>query len=189
MLLPLDYFAFSDGIDCKLSKRKQEILWTEFGSTHLLGCKASLLTLGCGEGKYSVHWWAPNKENRQLMLKWPGLPDGFQERVFISGISCECCSSWTFSWVIAGEETAWCLGSCKHHTSGSRQSGICLLMLSVQSSFSVWAVGILISAEQLKGLCQIVMYIPWEGTKTLFYHSAITLDGFSFVSASSYFPY
>ena len=47
--------------------------------------KANLLTLGCGEGKYSVYCKAPNvgpsKENGQLMRKRPKLPNGFQGSV------------------------------------------------------------------------------------------------------------
>ena len=42
--------------------------------------KASLLTPGCGVEKYSAYCQAtnmrPSKENRQLMLKRPTVPDG-----------------------------------------------------------------------------------------------------------------
>ena len=45
-----------------------------------------LLTLDDGKVKYSVYCKAsnmvPSKENGQLMLKRPGLPDCFQERGF-----------------------------------------------------------------------------------------------------------
>ena len=44
--------------------------------------KANLLTLGCGEGKYSIYRRAPSKENGQLVLKRPKLPNGFQGRGF-----------------------------------------------------------------------------------------------------------
>ena len=44
--------------------------------------KANLLTLGCGEGKYSMYRRAPSKESRQLVLKRPQLPEGFQRKVF-----------------------------------------------------------------------------------------------------------
>ena len=44
--------------------------------------KVVLLTLGCSEGKFSVHCRVPSKENGQLMLKRPELPDGFQGRGF-----------------------------------------------------------------------------------------------------------
>ena len=35
--------------------------------------KAAVLTLGCGEGKYSIYCRLPSKENGQLMLKRPRL--------------------------------------------------------------------------------------------------------------------
>ena len=44
--------------------------------------KANLLTPGCGEGKCSVYCQAPSKESKQLVLKRPKLPEGFQENVF-----------------------------------------------------------------------------------------------------------
>ena len=44
---------------------------------------AKALTLGCGEGKYSIYCRAPSQENGQVMLRRPELPDGFWERVFI----------------------------------------------------------------------------------------------------------
>ena len=48
--------------------------------------KANVLTPGCGEGKYSIYCKVPSvgpsKENGQLMLRRPKLPNGFQGRVF-----------------------------------------------------------------------------------------------------------
>ena len=44
--------------------------------------KANLLTPGCGEGMYSICCRVPSKENEQLMLKRPELPDDFQARGF-----------------------------------------------------------------------------------------------------------
>lgn len=47
--------------------------------------KASLLTLSCGEVKYSLlsgTHVGPSKVNGQLLLKRPELPDGFQGRAF-----------------------------------------------------------------------------------------------------------
>ena len=38
------------------------------------------------EGKYSVYCKAPSKENRQLMLKRPELPNVFQGSVFKGNI-------------------------------------------------------------------------------------------------------
>ena len=46
------------------------------------GSKASLLTSGCGKGKYSLYFRTPNKENGQLMLNRPKLPNDFQGRSF-----------------------------------------------------------------------------------------------------------
>ena len=43
--------------------------------------KANPLTLGRGEGKYSICCRAPSKENGQLMLKRPELPMAFREGV------------------------------------------------------------------------------------------------------------
>ena len=52
---------------------------------------------------------APSKENRQLMLKRPELPDGFQARIFkdVLGERVVGCliSSWTFFWLVGGEVT------------------------------------------------------------------------------------
>ena len=53
-----------------------------FGSPCLTCSKANLLTLGCGEGKYSIYCRVPSKKNGQLMLKSSELPNGFQGRVF-----------------------------------------------------------------------------------------------------------
>ena len=50
---------------------------------HLPVCsKANLLTQGCDEGKYNIYCRAPSKENGQLMLKRPKLPNGIQGRGF-----------------------------------------------------------------------------------------------------------
>ena len=43
--------------------------------------KVNLLTPGWGEGKISVYCRAPSKQNGQLMLKRPKVPDGFQRWV------------------------------------------------------------------------------------------------------------
>ena len=44
----------------------------------LLVCvKANLLTLGCGEGAWSIYCLVPSKENGQLILKRPTFPIGF----------------------------------------------------------------------------------------------------------------
>ena len=42
----------------------------------------NLLTLGCGEEKNNIDCRGASKENRQVMLKRPKLPDGFQGKGF-----------------------------------------------------------------------------------------------------------
>ena len=55
---------------------------------------------GCGDGKHSIYCKAlnmgPSKENRQLMLKRPKFPSGFQGRVFkgeVEGCVISLCTS------------------------------------------------------------------------------------------------
>ena len=50
--------------------------------------KANQLTLGCGEGKYSIYCRTPSK-SRQLVLKRPELHAGFQEQFLKAAIKCE----------------------------------------------------------------------------------------------------
>lgn len=47
---------------------------TEPGFTRPNCSKTNLLTLGSGEGKYSLYCRVPSKENRQLLLKRPEPP-------------------------------------------------------------------------------------------------------------------
>ena len=49
--------------------------------TCLLCSKVTVLTLGCGEGKYSIYCRA-KPANGQLMLQRPELPHGFQGKAF-----------------------------------------------------------------------------------------------------------
>ena len=72
--------------------------WIEF-SAHPPHSKASLLTLVMVEGKYSIYCRATNKENGQLVLKRPELPNGFQGRVLkatlgVRGAAPELSSNW-----------------------------------------------------------------------------------------------
>lgn len=43
--------------------------------------KANLLTLGCGERKYSIFCRVSSKENEWLMIKRAELLNGFKEKV------------------------------------------------------------------------------------------------------------
>ena len=102
------------------------------------------------------------------MLKRPELPSGFQGRVFKCNIWGKGCSLLTFFWLAGGKLTGWCFGNLNHQPSCSNQSGVYMLVVSTESPSFTW-VGVLVSAEQLKDMHQIVMYIPWGGTRTLFY--------------------
>ena len=83
------------------------------GSAHLMCSRANLPIPGCGKGKCSIYCKAfsvgPSKENRQLRLKRPKLPDGFQGRVFKDKVRervAGCLiSSWTFFFLVSGEVT------------------------------------------------------------------------------------
>ena len=57
-------------------------LQNHFEPSHQTCSKASLLTPGCGEGKYSVGCRVPSKENGKLVLKRPKFSDGFGGSVF-----------------------------------------------------------------------------------------------------------
>ena len=54
----------------------------ELGLLTRIHSKVNLLTPGFGEGKYSIYYRVSNKENRQLMIKRPKLPEDFQGRGF-----------------------------------------------------------------------------------------------------------
>ena len=54
----------------------------------------------------------------------------------------------------------WCFRNLNHQPSGSSQSGVYVFVVGMYSPSSTW-VSVLVSAEQLKDMHQIVMYIPW----------------------------
>ena len=94
----------------------------------------------------------PIKENGQLMLKRPRLPDGFQGRTFKGNICGEGCSVWTFLWLVDGQVTGWCFWDLNHQPSGSRQSSVYLLVVHVVTILHPWTRGwgFLVSAENSK---------------------------------------
>ena len=103
--------------------------------------KGNLLTPGCGEGRRSVYCRAPSKESRQLVLKRPELPEGFQGKVFKDRVKergCGVCVisswTWTFFWLVRGEV----IEHQHHQPSGSSQSGVCMLVVSIQLTSSTW---------------------------------------------------
>ena len=75
------------------------------------------------------------------MLKRPELPEGFQGRVFkgkmkerVVGCMISSCS---ILWLVEGEVTG-CFGNLHHQSSGSNQSGVYVLVVSMQLTSSTW---------------------------------------------------
>ena len=104
-----------------------------------------------GQANWNVRVWSrerfiegPSKENRWLTLRRPKLPDGFLGKIFIDKI--------------------WGEGYRVHDVLLMRsQWGSRNLVLSLKLPSFTW-VGALVPVEELK---DIVMYIPWWGTRTL----------------------
>ena len=75
--------------------------------------------------------WAAN-----IQKAW--TPNGFQGTVFKDRVRKRVAgcviSSWTFFWLVGGEV----IGSQHHQPSGSNQSGVCVLVVSVQLTSSTW---------------------------------------------------
>ena len=107
---------------------------------------------------------APCKENGQLMLKRPELPNGFQGRAFKATFGVKVRGGMNFFWLVGGEVIRWCSGDLNHQPSGSNQSGVHVLVVTI-----LHLGGVLVSAEQLRDMCQIITYIPGGGTRSLFY--------------------
>ena len=61
-----------------------------------------------------------------------------------------------------------------------------VLAVSMWSPSATWA-GVLVSAAQLKDTCQIVLYIPWGATRTLFDHSTIVKANITFLVSLLFF--
>ena len=114
------------------------------------------------------HDWATNVSlqarimNRRLVLKRPQLPSGFQGRIFKGSIWGEGCSSRTLFWLVGGEV----IRNQHHQSSGSKWSGVCILvgsvlLLTVYFSHLVWV------SVFAKHLGDIIACITWWRTKTL----------------------
>ena len=54
---------------------------------------------------------------------------------------------------------SWCTRNLNHQPSGSNQSGVHVLGLSLKLLFSTW-VGTLVPVEELRDMNQTVLYIP-----------------------------
>ena len=83
------------------------------------------------------------------------------------GVEGNVVSSWTFFWSVVNKFTGWYFWNLSHQLSHYIQSGVFVLWLACSHHPPTW-VGVLISAEQLKDMGQIVRSIPWEGTVAMF---------------------
>jgi len=121
--------------------------------------KTNLLTLGCDGGKCSIYCRAPSKESRQLELKRPELPVGFQGEVFKDRVregSLGCVISvWTFFSLAGGEVT----GSKHHQPPGFNSSGVCVPVGSMQLTSSAWS-GVQYLQNKSKDRTQNIIYSP-----------------------------
>ena len=160
--------------------------------------KANLLTPGYSAGKYSIYCRVPSKENRQLMLKRPNSLMAFRQGDISGSIRAE--GQWSahgHSSLVCDEVIGWCFGNLNHQPSGSNQSGVYVLCCGQNVVNILHWVGILASAKQLKGICQIVMYISegelgislWLCLITELFKLSLLflLNYFSFVSAFLHF--
>ena len=91
---------------------------------------------GFGEGKCGIYYRVPNKECEWLMLGRPELSSDFQENVSKDRVRERVVvwiiSLWTSFWLVVGEV----IGSQLHQSSGSSQSGVYVLMSSIQVTSS-----------------------------------------------------
>ena len=70
---------------------------TELGSAHPLCSKANLLTLGCGEGKYSIYLQGNKKGEQAAHAQKTWTPQWLSGKGFKGNISGKGCSLWTLS--------------------------------------------------------------------------------------------
>ena len=90
----------------------------------------NLLTLGCGEEKNNIDCREASKENRQLMLKRPKLPDGFQGKGFQSSVREGAAVRELSLFLALGLiDSRWSFKH--HHPSGFNQSRVSVIVVSV----------------------------------------------------------
>ena len=68
--------------------------------------------------------WAANAQRAELS-------NGFQGRVFKGNIWFECCSFWTFFWLLSIEVMVWCFGYLIHQPASSNQPAVCVPVVSI----------------------------------------------------------
>ena len=118
--------------------------WTEVCLPNTCS-KANFLTQDCGERKYSIYCKAPSKEYGQLMLRRHKLPDGFQGSVLKTVRECgggevtECVvHSYTVLCLVDSEVIGWSFKNLNHRSSGFNQSGVYMLVVSMQLTSFRW---------------------------------------------------
>lgn len=121
------YMSFNSEISCLGQKHTlyKPIHITKSNLSLLPTHKANLLTPGGGEGKYSVYYKAPHKENGWLMPRNPKLTKGFQQSLLKSQVREKVTGSMISScivlWLVDGEGTGWCQ-RLHHQSLGARRS-------------------------------------------------------------------
>ena len=70
-------------------------------------------------------------------------PVDFKEEGFIGNVCEEGCRVCTLLWLVDGEVTGWCSRNLDHRPSGSYQSGVHMLVLSLMLPSSPWVGGLL----------------------------------------------
>ena len=108
------------------------------------------------ETRYGFICRMPSKQNGQLMLTRPELLDGFQQEERVTGCMISSRTFWLADNTLKFQES---------QLSGSNQSGVYHAWdLHVVDIFHLSG-GVLVSTEQFKGMCQIVIYIPSGETR------------------------
>ena len=87
----------------------------------------------------------------------------FREKFLKARFEMRTAGCMTFFWLIVGEVTGWYFGHFNYQPSGSNQPGVCAATILHLGR------GLIFPAEQLKKICQIVMYIPQAKTRTQVY--------------------
>ena len=72
-------------------------------------------------------------------------------------------SSCIFFWLVGGEVIEWCLGNLNHQPSGSSLGSMCCGQHVVTI---IHQLRVLVSAEQLKDMSPVVIYIPSGGSRS-----------------------
>ena len=119
---------------------------------HVVAKPISLLTLSCGEGKYAG---CQARRMGSSCSKSPNSPMDFRERFLKAAFGVS--SWWTFFWLAGDEITRWCFRNPKHLVPTLVPTSLGSTCLSACSHHPPPEWGVLVSAEQLKDLHQIII--------------------------------